>query len=162
MDNSKFLNRILSIDWFNNCGNPIKQNINYTVIYVFSWDEAKRCYTDPVWEDTTLEASNALSEFLNNKYKSEFANWNKIAREGKAFLENNIVHKIEAFRESNNLDKTFTDCVKWDLLGAIMEASYSKCKNRPEFFLELLKVYESGNFPCGWSGKWPDGKLIIF
>ncbi len=162
MINNDFLNRVSSIDWFDNCGNPIKQEIKLNVTYVNNWDEAKKYYTEPVWEDTTLEASNSLSEFLNNKYKSDFANWNKMAKEGKAFLSSHVNHKIETFMEENNLGKTFVDCVQWDLLGAIMESSYSKCKNRPEFFLELFKVYESGNFPCGWIGEWPNGKLVVF
>ena len=43
-----------------------------------------------------------------------------------------------------------------------MEDTYKKCKKRPVFFLHLLEIYESGNLPCGWEGKWPDGKLIVF
>jgi hypothetical protein len=64
-------------------------------------------------------------------------------------------------RDANGLDKVFVDSVLWDLLGAIMEFYYGQCKNRPEFFLDLLKIYESGNFPCGWIGEWPNGKLIV-
>ena len=134
MINNDFLNKVSSIDWFSNCGNPIKQEIKLNVTYVDSWEYARKYYTEPVWEDTTLEASNSLSEFLNSKYKSDFASWNKAIKDGKAFLSSNINPKIETFRVANNLDKTFTDCVQWDLLGAIMESTYSKCKNRPEFF----------------------------
>ena len=34
MINNDFLNKILSIDWFSNCGNLIKQEIKLYVTYV--------------------------------------------------------------------------------------------------------------------------------
>ena len=108
-----------------------------------------------------INCGNTLNQ--NIKFNIVYVpNWNVIAEKGKTFLNNNVIPKINEYKDNNNMDKTFVDCIEWDLLGAIMEASYSNCKNRPEFFLELLKVYEAGNFPCGWIGEWPEGKLIVY
>lgn len=162
MNIDELFDKILSINWFSNCGNTLNQNIKFNIVYVPNWNECKKYYSDISWEDTTLEARNRLTEFLYNKYPKDYENWNVIAEKGKTFLNNNVIPKINEYKDNNNMDKTFVDCIEWDLLGAIMEASYSNCKNRPEFFLELLKVYEAGNFPCGWIGEWPEGKLIVY
>jgi hypothetical protein len=43
-----------------------------------------------------------------------------------------------------------------------MQNSYLQSGNSAFFFLELLTVYESGHFPCGWQGEWPQGKLLVY
>jgi hypothetical protein len=32
----------------------------------------------------------------------------------------------------------------------------------PEIWLQILSVYLSSGFPCGWSGVQPEGKLVVF
>lgn len=156
------LNEIKQINWFSNCGQAMQNEMQISYTRVYNWKEAKRSYQNPNWERTTLEARNELTTFLHHKYRNEYYKWNKVAKEARLFVEKEIIHKVENYREKNELDKVFIDCVKWDIVNAIMEASYSKCNQRPAFFLELLKVYASGNFPCGWDGKWPKGNLIIY
>jgi len=162
MIENEIIEKISNINWFSNCGNPVSIEVLLNIVYVSNWVEAKKHYTDPIWEDVTLEARNNLTEFLHNKYINDYINWNKVTDEAKTFLENSIKPKIIKFKDENNLDKIFVDCVMWDLLGAIMEFHYRKCKNRPEFFGKLLKIYENGNFPCGWEGNYPKGKLIVY
>lgn len=43
----------------------------------------------------------------------------------------------------------------------IMERTYN-CHRQPSFFTDLFRVYQSGNFPCGWVGEWPQGQLVVF
>lgn len=162
MIDKQIFDRITTFKLFSNCGNPVPANIKFDILQVSTWEEAKRNYSDSVWEDTTLEARNELTSFLHSKYMNDYRDWNKVTDEGKAFLESTIKPILIDVKDANGLDKVFVDSVMWDLLGAIIEFYYGKCKNRPEFFLDLLKVYESGNFPCGWIGEWPKGKLVIF
>ncbi len=30
------------------------------------------------------------------------------------------------------------------------------------FFEKLFKIFVSGGYPCGWSGKYPEGKIIVY
>lgn len=156
------LDRIKQINWFTNCGQAMQNEIQISYIKVYNWREAMRNYQDLNWENTTLEARNELTTFLHSKYRDQYSKWNNIAKEARMFIEMNILPEVENYREKNKLDKVFINCVKWDILNAIMESTYSKCNHRPVFFLELLKVYESGNFPCGWHGEWPEGNLIVY
>ena len=66
------------------------------------------------------------------------------------------------FAERQGLGKAFTDAVSWDVLAAVMEHAYRDCSGRPTLFLQLLQVYRAGHFPCGWSGDWPDGMLLVW
>ncbi len=31
-----------------------------------------------------------------------------------------------------------------------------------EFYETLFKIYQSGGYPCGWEGNYPDGRLIVY
>lgn len=156
----KIINRITSIDWFSNCGNIIDIHSNYEIKFVDSWAEAKNYFSQTLWEDKTLEESNNLTTYLFNKYPNEYSKWNVIVKEAKQFIENEIVPKIMKIEVENALGDTFVDCVKWDILGAIMENEFIKCKGIPIFSLKLLEIYEDGNFPCGIE-KNNDGEFLI-
>lgn len=73
-----------------------------------------------------------------------------------------VLNMIEMIKEQNNLDQVFIDCVKWDIVNAIMESSFSIKENEVSFFKELLKLYESGNYPCGAQVKGNGVTLLIY
>lgn len=156
--------RIDNIKWFTNCGSPLtNENINRNIILVSNWEQAKIWYSDANWENTTLEARNTLTEFLHNKYPNNYLEWNSTVREVKGFIKSSLSAKLQAYSKQNNLDNVFVDCVIWDVLHAIMEYAYLDCKKLPLFFLDLLLVYENGNFPCGWEGEYPkNGNLVVY
>ena len=159
---NEIINRIKAIEWCSNCGNIANIKLSYENKYVASWSEAKKYYNETEWEDKTLEAQNKLTAFLFNRYRNEYSKWNSIVKEAKKFIEEEVVPKIKKIEEDNDLDTVFIDCVKWDILGAIMENEYKKCSGRPTFFLNLLEIYEAGNFPCGWDNSTQNGELIVF
>ncbi len=154
--------RIKSINWFSNCGNETLLNTDFKIRSIVSWREAKKHYTNNAWEEKTLEERNKLTSFLSNNYRNEYSNWNNIVKEAKIFIEEEIVPKIKMVEEKYELGETFLDCIKWDILGAIMENEFKKCKGVPFFSLKLLDIYEAGNFPCGWDGTVTEGMLIVY
>jgi hypothetical protein len=54
-----------------------------------------------------------------------------------------------------------TENLKWNLVNYLLEDAYSNFLQEP-FFDGLINVYEAGHMPCGWSGTWPAGKLVIY
>lgn len=160
---TQLLNDISNIQWLANCGNMFtNDNVDMPIQYINSWENAKKSYQLQKWEDTTLEARNHLTSFLHDKYRTEYTSWNLLVKEAKKFIENELVPQLNLVKEENNLDNLFLDCVKWDILNAIVEDAYQNCKNRPTFFLDLLTIYKMGNFPCGWEGEWPRGSLLVY
>ena len=161
LDNN-VLERIKNINWFENCGMQVNTQIDIPIVYVNSWKDAKETYQLPDWENTTLEARNELTSFLHGKFRAQYSSWNQLVRDAKTFIDVEVMPKINIIKEKNNLDQIFIDCVKWDILNAIMEGTFKNCNLRKTFFLDLLTIYESGNFPCGWNGKWPEGSLLVY
>ena len=158
----ELLKRIKAINWFNNCGDSLSIIKNFNVKHVKSWKEAKTYYSDKVWSSTTLEARNSLTEFLDKNYIIEYQKWDDYVDIGWKIIDEEILNKLEEIKEKNKLDIKFINTAKWVILNAIMEDVYREAKNRPTFFLKLLEIYESGNFPCGWIGKWPEGSLVVY
>lgn len=48
----------------------------------------------------------------------------------------------------------------YDDFTKIIFNDYTKLDNN--FFNEVLAVYLAGGWPCGWEGKYPEGRLIVF
>lgn len=161
IDNT-ILHRIENIHWLYNCGNPINKAIFFDFCYAKDWEEAKESYRDSVWENTTLEARNQLSSFLYKRYLTQFSEWNKISKEARAFVDAKVVPNLTSVKGNFSIDDKFIQLIRWDILHAIMEHTYTECKNTPIFYLHLLDIYEQGNIPCGWRGLYPNGELIVF
>jgi hypothetical protein len=155
--------RIESIDWFSNCGEPISLDISMEMELVTNWQDAIASLLESVWENVELEAQNQLTVWLHLYDHDAYQNWNKIVDVHKNAILNPLTEgKIIPFQTKQALDVVLVHSVRWDILGALMENSYLGSGHKAFFFLELLMVYESGHFPCGWVGEWPQGKLRVF
>lgn len=52
-------------------------------------------------------------------------------------------------------EEIYTDlllCVRCKMLGG----------DKNEFFEKMFKIYKLGGWPCGWSGKYPEGNFIAY
>lgn len=155
------ITRIEAINWFSNCGKDIQNSIEFEVVYESSWKKAAKQSQGKYWETITLEANNDLTEYLFHYHIERYKKWNKFAELGRERIEQVVVPMVTNYLNEKQLPLAIMDNVKWDILLAIMEEVYRE-ERKPKFFIELLKVYESGNFPCGWKGSWPEGKLLVY
>jgi hypothetical protein len=48
------------------------------------------------------------------------------------------------------------------LIGAASEIMVADANPNLTFFQGLMPWLRAGHWPCGWDGKWPDGKLILW
>lgn len=151
--------RLESIQWFSRCGGPPEPGLQLDVIWVADWSKAAELFSDPSWEAIRLEAQNALTEHLARLHPRQYQEWNKLVRAAKSKL-GGVFEKARQFQQANGLSQRFVDCVKWDVLGMVLEETYKSCRP-PGFSYSLLKVYERGRFPCGWEGEWPNGRLLV-
>ncbi|MEM7347717.1 MAG: hypothetical protein AAF485_26085 [Chloroflexota bacterium] len=155
--------RLENIDWFSQCGSSTSLDLTPEIMQVKTWIQAVKSSKKRVWENIELEARNQLTLFLSQNHREQYQSWNEIlAAHKKTIIEPIIEQRIRPYQVSNNLDESVVHSVRWDILGALMENSYIDCGHNTFFFLELLTVYESGHFPCGWKGEWSEGKLIVF
>jgi hypothetical protein len=98
---------------------------------------------------------------LAAKCQTAFQEWNKLTKEAQGRINIEVMPKIQEHQQHRGLPDPFSQCVRWDILGAVMETTYRACRP-PAFFERLLTLYELGRFPCGWKGgEWPNGRLVV-
>jgi len=155
--------RVKAIDWFVNCGKPTALDLTMNIEQVKTWNQAMKSCKSLKWETVELEAQNQLTLWLHLHDHGEYQKWNKVVDAHKKAVINPLKkNKIEPFQTKAGLNVSLVHSVQWDVLGALMENSYMNSGHSVFFFFELLLVYESGHFPCGWKGRWPKGNLIVF
>jgi hypothetical protein len=158
-----FLRDLSSIGWFASCGRPSLLGLPFVAQPVYSWHEAVAACQSEESRSANLEPRNKLSSFLHAKYPRRFQRWNDITDEIKRTCITPLVSQVwQPFADAHGLPGPFVDCVAWQVLASAMENEYRQCDGLPFHFLHLLEVYRKGHFPCGWVGRWPEGKLLIF
>jgi hypothetical protein len=157
------VSRINSIRWFAHCGEPLALDLSMATQAITNWPQAIESCKSTAWENVELEAQNQLTLWLHLHDHDNYRQWNDIANaQKKAVVNPSIEGHVAPFQSQHRLDIALVHCVQWDMLGALMENAYLSSGHSAFFFLELLMVYESGHFPCGWLGEWPQGKLLVY
>jgi hypothetical protein len=164
MIDPEILKRLEAIDWCAHCGESADFRLMADIQYIHTWADAQRGYEDALWEYTTLEAQNTLTEHLHSKHPNRYRNeWNAIAATAREWFVVNIDPKLRSIMVQQGLTDLFIGDIRWNVLGTIMEYSFLDCKPPVRFFRDLLTVYEAGHLPCGWAGgEWPTGWLLVY
>jgi len=155
----KTIDTLVDMDWFANVGKAIPVSAE-RLISVADWHQAVASCAEPLWEDVCTEARNDLTIHLNRVCKAEFQSWNEVVNNAKRELAESW-KRMRLKLESEGLPEIVAGCVEWDTMHAVACEHYSAW-SPPQFFARLLVIYQSGHFPCGWVGTWPEGNLRVF
>lgn len=143
--------------WFAAVGQPADES----VILVASWAEAVRTCSSVEYEELQQEASNGYSQALSRAAPDRFNSWNRIVEEVRAESDPLVSDKATAIAAENGLPQVFLDTVRWDILHVLIEAEFADILP-PGFFASNAYWYVAGRFPCGWKGRFPEGKLMVY
>jgi hypothetical protein len=143
--------------WFEHVGEPGSDN----VIVLTSWQEALASCSGEDWRELLQEAVNQFAERLVELDRNRFNQWNALVDELKAASVPLVTQKIAGVVAAFELPKAFSMTVQWDILHACLEAEYADIFP-PAFYASQAYWYVTGRFPCGWSGQFPEGKLVIY
>jgi hypothetical protein len=105
--------------------------------------------------------ANQLREVILEVSKQRFVLWNKIAGDVRQAVIPFVSRKIAAVVRANGLPAALQDQVEWDIIHICMEADYADVV-APGFYARQRHWYIEGHFPCGWEGRFPAGRLIIY
>ncbi|NCH73392.1 hypothetical protein [Cronobacter dublinensis] len=144
------------IEWFKNLGQPSTLS---NVVQLPSESAFLRSLEGNEWENLTLEAGNEITGCLAKKHSNEYQKWNPLVKDAKKIIETVIIPKIKFPNVGGGV---LLDSFKWDIVNYLIEDTYKPLLRGPFFFAYILEVYEAGHMPCGWSGAWPSGKLVIY
>jgi hypothetical protein len=126
-----------------------------------SWDDAIESCSTLEWENLCLEAANQYRDRLVERDPDRFASWNEIVAEVKPAAQALVLAKTAAIVARQSLPRVFVDTVDWDALHILMEAEFADVFP-PGFYAGQAYWYVAGHFPCGWRGRFPQGRLVIF
>jgi hypothetical protein len=155
--------RARAANWFSRCGQPLALDLTMPVERVSGWPEAIASCADGVWSNVEIAAQNQLTVWLHNYDRESYQSWNdRVVGHKAAVIDPLTERQLVPFQARHGLDAVLVHSVQWDILSALMENSYLGSGHAVYFFLELLWVYETGHFPCGWRGEWPRGSLVVF
>lgn len=65
-------------------------------------------------------------------------------------------------KELDLYDRRIVDDMAFNVLGLACIDAYRDCIPMPEFFEQLLHIYEAGNLPCGWKGRSDTGNFLYY
>ncbi len=156
--------QLATFDWFSRCGSPLTLDLSMPVEQVSGWPEAMASSDEEdIWSNVELEARNQLTIWLHLHARDKSQQWNDLTDGLKTSVITPLTEqKWEPYQQRHDLPAAFIHSVQWDVLAALMENAYLETGHRSFFFLELLRVYEAGHFPCGWIGEWPQGTLLVY
>ena len=160
---SDMAHRLSQVRWFSSIGQgPSSLDVTPPLAWLSSWDEALKASERREWEDATLEAQNQLTLWLHLNAHADYQSWNERALRIKAELLPRLSPAWAPHEAKRPWSQSFKDSLEWNIIGAAVENEYLETGHPAVFFLELLTVYEAGHVPCGWDGRWPDGRLLIY
>lgn len=113
----------------------------------------------PEWEDFTLERRNDLTALVAVRLQQRGSEWNKCAKAFRAFFDEHLAPTVTQRLAEAHLPTELLKVVAWDIVSYMQELNYADIR-RPSFFQSLWLSYQSGRFPCGWDGDYPEGTLV--
>jgi hypothetical protein len=140
-------------------------------IQIGSWKEAAKHCKSRMWDGCLMMASNALSTFAHQRDWDRGHEWNTLATEIRPEIVSWLEPTIAPIVTQHHLPKIVVDSLRWYLMHICFEVEYEDIVE-PLFYLPLIDPWlQRGHFPCGWVGEefpdgWngvlPEGKLVVF
>jgi hypothetical protein len=153
------LKEISGFPWFSRVG-EWGSDVS-TAVVLGNWYEAISSVEAGEWEELCMDAANGFSEQLAKVASSRFRTWNAKVEAIKKVSVPMISSLFSTRADLQPLPKVVQDSVQWDVLHVCLEAEFSDCLP-PGFYASNSYWYRAGHFPCGWKGKFPDGRIIIY
>ena len=105
-----------------------------------------------------LTAFCRMAELLQNHREEYNDKWNKQA----TINREELIPSIILLLEKKNIHKEIIDDTKWLLMSILMYDYFSEFGFESELLNQILSIWRTGHLPCGYSSKYPNGKLRVF
>jgi hypothetical protein len=164
---AEFYLSLQSIRWFSSVGVEASPSVGVGTRHVRSRSEAVAGFSSDVWASAKTEAQGDLTGYLaKSRYELYGENWNRLAKESRALVEGTSRDAIVAGLAAAGLPLDWVDAVSLDINRAAVEVAFGReVRGVPRFFSRLLRIYEAGRIPCGWTrdlAEWPVGNICVY
>jgi hypothetical protein len=161
------LSRLKNYPLFVKCGVPVPD----APLQVGSWTEATRHCKSRTWDGCLMMAHNALLTLAHQRQWERGNEWNDLVTEIRSQVVDWLNPQLASVIQEQRLPTPVVDSVRWYLMHICLEVEYQDVVP-PLFYLPLIDPWlQRGHFPCGWVGDefpdgWegvlPQGKLVVF
>lgn len=163
------LEKLRRIDFFSSVGRGVSVPIGmFEVVRIESWNKAIAVRGSVEASNAFLEGCGRLTRQLSSAFRTQYRQWNAIARDNRELMETQLfpeidrrIRSISELPSINGGQQFVKDSVRWDLLHFAAEQAYSEFVS-PAFYSTIVEVYEAGLFPCKWDRVWPRGTIWVF
>ena len=157
------------VSWLSTVGHGHESGpeFDFPVTFVQRREIAVMTFNSDHWADAKTEAQGDLTGYLTKHHSDSYGGqWNNLAKQSRVLLEKAVGTKLVTALNGNGLPSAMLQPILVDLNRALLEITYrSEFPKVPVFFERLLRIYEVGRLPCGWTEEienWPHGNLIAF
>lgn len=154
-----FIDDITNCEWLTKCG---KKDIFSFDIILLDEENALNSICNPKWERVWMDARDDFTDYLDDTCKELYERvWNKYVKKYREEFANPLSESLKKRYPDNEIYETFIGFVRSNIIFMFMYnlfSDYYKCR----FFDEMLEIYLNGHVPCGWEGKYPNGKFKVF
>ena len=155
---SDFINKINNCNFFSRCGE--KDTFEFEVEYVKSPKEVKKHINSIKWENTCHEISEDFSNFICMQYIN-CNEWNSLVCSVKSEYIEKLCNKVKKMWIDEETSEDIWIDIRCNLIALFM-LDYCTEYYKSEFYDQLLEIYLSGHIACGWKGKYPKGKFLVY
>jgi hypothetical protein len=153
----ELLKRLRQTDWFASVGQPLDDP---ALLRVRSWSDAVKSCRSQSWVNAIQDVANDLRENLFAADPSLCRNWNRPVRSVRPTVQKLVEAKFsaEALKDLPSVVRSHTT---WILLHACLAQEHADL-SPPPACSELCEWYFRGRLPCGYKGKFPNGRLVVY
>ena len=154
----RLIRRLRATDWFVNVGQPID---GADVKRAYSWKEALAYTLCVDWRNLTLEAghNDLTAQIVRSDRLAQL--WKRSLGHLRPKVTEIVQERATQISREYDFPKGFSDSVQWCVLHACLEEEF-RGKIEGHFNTDLISWYLKGHYPCGWDGKYPAGRLVVF
>jgi hypothetical protein len=159
----KWSDRIRRCNWFENVGTGVLGGVERAE----SWRDVERLMgEDPHcrdWEDMLNLVSNeaSLRAFQENadRYQTE---WTRIASLVMDHVDNLLEETLAPVLNRLGVSRIVLNFCRGQTRGLYVHIAYFDDPEASPIYRTLLGYYLAGYCPCGYAGKYPDGRLVVY
>ena len=147
-------------EWLTRCGEPDRLKSVWPIEILTSWGEAVRSAGSTNWQSFRQKRRDELIAHVSQHSPEGFGEWDVVEAAVRSWIEENVTSILtDELPPQVSLDDIRPE-VESDVLGFMLTSIYAGCRP-PPFYREVIQIYRTGHFPCGWHGEYPRGCLRV-
>lgn len=157
-ETQRLIERLTESQWFSSAGQAVPST---GIVQVDSWGAAATFAMQKKWEKIHLDLFNDLASAVLEHYGEEHYPLDDVGDVVWALVAPVVERQIEAAGIPPHLLEIVRVHTTSDVVLACLECEFRSIASIG-LFASLANWYLQGHFPCGWQGKYPKGKLVVF